>query len=142
MINVWFDQRKDWGIFILRLFIGLRLIYGVLDNVFSWEHMQKFRDFLQQFGFPMPMVCAIVSVYAQLFSGIMILIGWKIRIAASLMIFNFLVAIIMVHWGQSFEQMTPPLAILFSEFLFLFYGAGRISIERLPVHKNDTTKAG
>lgn len=103
--------------------------------------MEKFRDFVQQFGVPIPMVSAILSVYAQLFSGIMILIGWKIRIAALLMILNFLVAIIMVHWGQSFEQMTPPLAILFSSLLFLFYGAGRISIDS-KVHKNDTTKAG
>ena len=124
----WLDQNRDIGVLLLRLFIGIRLIYGVIDNVFSWKHMLQFRDFLQQFNFPVPIASAVVSVYAQLVAGIMIVLGWKIRIAAIFMIINFLVAIIMVHWGESFEAMTPPLAIIFSCFVFLFRGADKYSV--------------
>lgn len=123
----WLDRNKDVGVLLLRLFIGARLIYGVVDNVFSWEHMIRFRDFLQAFHFPMPLVSAIVSVYAQLIAGLIILFGWKIRYAAILMIINFLIAILVVHRNDSIEQMTPALAILFSNLLFLFQGAGKYS---------------
>jgi putative oxidoreductase len=101
--------------------------------------MILFRDFLQQAAFPFPLVSAIVSVYAQLVSGLMIVFGWKIRIAALLMILNFAIAVLMVHLGQSFEQMTPAMAMLFSNVLFLFYGAGKYAIDKQPAH-NDKIK--
>lgn len=134
MINIvsWFERQKGLGVFFLRLFIGFRLIYGVQDNVLSWKHMMRFRDFLEQFHFPFPLVCAVVSVYAQLLAGIMILLGWRIRYAAILLILNFLVALIMVHRSEPIEAMTAPMAILFSAILFLFEGPGRISIDGKP----------
>ena len=126
----WLDKNKDTGIFLLRLFIGIRLLYGVLDNIFSWDHMLEFKDFLNKFNFPFPLISAVVSVYAQAIAGIMILLGWKIRIAAILMIINFLVALIVVHRNDTLEEMTPALAIFFSSLLFLFQGAGRISLDK------------
>lgn len=125
----WLDRRKDAGILLLRLFTGIRLIYGVLDNVLSWHRMLEFRDFLQAFHFPLPLVSAIVSVYAQLFAGISYIFGWKIRYAAILMIINFAVAELMVHLNQTFEQMTPALAMLFISILFLFQGADKYSFD-------------
>ncbi len=127
---LWFHRNSDWGIFLLRLFVGLRLIYGVLDNVTSWEHMIRFSDFLESFHFPFPKICAVISVYLQLFAGIMIVLGLWIRYAALLMIANFAIALFMVHRNDSVEEMTPPLALLFSCILFLFQGAGRISIDK------------
>lgn len=122
------EHNNDIGILLLRLFVGVRLIYGVFDNVISWEHMIKFRDFLQQFQFPLPLIAAIISVYAQLIAGIMFIVGWKVRYAALLMIINFAIALIMVHWGQTFELMTPAMAILFISILILFHWAGRYSL--------------
>lgn len=128
-----FWKNKDIGILLLRLFIGVRLIYGVQDNILDWDRMIEFKDFLQQFHFPFPLVSAVVSVYAQFIAGLLILIGWKIRWAAVLMIINFLVALVMVHRGQTFEQITPPLAIFFCGLLFLFTGAGRYSLDKEPL---------
>lgn len=125
----WLDRNKDVGVIIFRLFIGVRLVYGVIDNVLEWDHMIKFREFLQAFNFPLPLLSAITSVYAQLIAGLMFIVGWKIRYAAILMIINFLIAVIMVHWRDTFEQMTPALGVLFSSVLFLFYGAGRYSLD-------------
>ena len=126
----WLDHNKDVGVFLLRLFVGLRLTYGVLDNVVSWHHMKAFEAFLAANQFPFPLVSAVVSVYAQLICGILIVIGYKIRFAALLMIFNFLVALVMVHRHDTIEGMTPALAMLFSSLLFFFYGAGRIAVRR------------
>lgn len=116
------------GLLLMRLFVGVRLIYGVQDNVLHWERMREFEAFLRQFHFPFPLLCAAVSVYAQLIAGLMILLGWKIRWAAAAMVFNFVIAIVMVHRGDSFEQMTAPLAMLAGSLLFLFEGSGPISV--------------
>jgi hypothetical protein len=32
----WLARNKDIGVLLLRLFIGFRLIYGVLDNILYW----------------------------------------------------------------------------------------------------------
>ena len=126
----WLDRNRDLGIFFLRAFIGIRLIYGVADNILSWHHMLAFRDFLQGHRFPFPLIAAHVSVYAQFICGLMFLFGFRIRIAAIVMIINFLVALLMVHRSDSFEGMTPALAILFSSVVFLFQGAGELAVER------------
>jgi putative oxidoreductase len=120
----------DLGLLVLRLFAGFRLIYGVQDNVFSWDHMLAFRDFLQAHHFPWPLGAAMVSVYAQLLAGIGLVLGWQTRYAAGLMTFNFLVALVMVHRGQSVEAMTPALAMLFISISLLFQGPGRYALGR------------
>jgi putative oxidoreductase len=124
----WLEENKDIGILLLRLFIGVRLIYGVADNVFSWHHMLTFEAFLRENGFPFPLISAMLSVYAQFISGILIITGFQIRIASLVMIINFMVALLMVHWYDTFEGMTPALAILFANVLFLFYGPGKLSL--------------
>lgn len=124
------EKNIDLGLFILRLFVGIRLIYGVQDNLLQWRHMKEFEAFLAQYHFPVPLVAAIVSVYAQAIAGLLFLIGWKIRFAAILMIINFMVALVMVHWGQTFEQMTVVLFMIISSITLLLTGAGKYSIGR------------
>ena len=125
----WLDKNKEIGVLLLRIFIGVRLIYGVMDNVLSWQHMIEFSHFLERFNFPYPLISAAVSVYAQLVAGLLFVLGFRIRIAALLMIVNFAVALFMVHANDSFEGMTPALAILFCSFLFLFQGSGKYSLD-------------
>jgi len=124
----WLDRHRDTGVFLLRLFVGFRLLAGVVDNIFSWPRMLEFRDFLQVFGFPVPLVCAILSVYAQAIAALLIIAGLYFRYAALLMIINFTVALIMVHWGQKLEEITTPLLLLFIFILFLFQGAGSLTL--------------
>ncbi|WP_129713998.1 DoxX family protein [Pedobacter sp. SYP-B3415] len=118
----WLERNQTSGLFILRAFAGLRLIYGVADNLFSWKHMLLFRDFLDSAGFPVPLLAAILSVYAQASAGICYITGWQIRNAAVLMLFNFAAALLLVHAGQSIEEQTPALAMFFISLLFLFTG--------------------
>lgn len=131
----WLDRNRDAGIFLLRLFVGFRLLAGVTDNIISWERMKEFSQFLEIYGFPFPVFCAVLSVYAQAVSGLMIILGWQIRYAAMLMIINFAVALVMVHWGQSLEEMTVPLLLFFIFVLFLFQGAGSITLNSLDRKK-------
>lgn len=129
-LQLWFSSKSDFGLLIIRLFIGLRIIYGVFDNVISWNKMMEFSEFLKATNFPAPTLCAVLSVYAQFICGILILIGYKTRFAAFILVFNFIVAIVMVHSNDSIEAVTPALAMLFISLGLLFTGAGKWVIEK------------
>ncbi|WP_276373310.1 DoxX family protein [Chryseolinea sp. H1M3-3] len=135
-LNKYFDDRGDWGAFVLRLLIGWRLIDGTQDNVFSWSRMLEFRDFLEQYHVAYPLIAASVSVYAQFICGVLYMIGLWIRPAALVMIINFIVALVVVHFGTTFQQSFEALTLLFGSLFFLFYGAGKISVEELINSKN------
>ena len=120
------------GLLLLRLFAGIRIIYGVQDNVFSSAHMNEFAGFLAQYGFPFPPVSAYLSVYAQLIGGILIIIGWKTKWATLLLTINFMLAVVFVHFvnGDSFEATTPALALLTISLALFFAGPGKFALER------------
>lgn len=130
-IDTYLDANKAFGILLLRIFIGGRLLYGVIDNVLIWERMIEFSDFLQANDFPFPLISAVASVYLQFFGAILILLGFKIRITSLFLIVNFLVALLAVHIraNDTIEGMTPALAMLFGCLTFLFAGAERISLD-------------
>lgn len=135
-IDTYFERRKEYGALFIRIIIGLRLVVGTEDNVFSWERMLEFRDFLESYHMPLPLTAAIVSVYAQFICGILYLAGAWTRIAALVMIFNFLVAYFLVHTGQNLQDSFHPLVILFASFFLLFYGAGRVSVDQWRLKKS------
>ena len=132
----WVQKNRDIGIFLFRLFIGARLVYGVSDNVFHWEHMVAFKDFLDKFHFPFPLASAIVSVSVQFTAGLLLFVGYKIRLSSLVLILNFLVALFMVHHNDSFEAMTPALAMLFGCVVLFFYGPDKYSMEHFIRKRN------
>jgi putative oxidoreductase len=129
IIHRYFEERKDFGAIFIRIVIGWRLIDGSQDNVFSWARMLEFRDFLEAHHVPAPMLSAQVSVYAQFSCGILYILGAWIRPAALIMIVNFIAALVIAHIGTSFQQSFEALMMLSGSLFFLFYGAGRISVD-------------
>ena len=115
----------------MRIFVGGRLFYGVIDNVISWADMIEFSEFLKLNQFPMPLLSAVMSVYAQLLCSVLLMIGYKLRWAAIILLINFGVAIIFVHLigGDSVEGTTPALAMFFGCLTLLFTGAGKLSFD-------------
>ena len=121
---------SDIGLLALRIFIGARIIYGSFDNIISWDKMMEFAIFLKANNFVTPVFCAVLSVYAQFICACLILIGYKTRLAAAILVFNFIVAIIGVHLKDSIEGMTPALAMLFISIALLFLGGGKWAVEK------------
>jgi putative oxidoreductase len=114
----------------IRLLLGWHLVYGVQDNVLSYARMLEFRDFLLQNGFPVPLLSAHVSVYVQLLCGVSYLAGLFTRVAAGLMIFNFVVALLMVHVGGPYVAAFPALVMLGGAIFLLLNGPGRPSVDQ------------
>ena len=122
---------QGYGLFLLRLLIAVRVIYGVQDNIFSWKQMLEFEHFLAGKGTPFPLVGAVLSVYVQFICGILVLLGAFIRWASIPLIINFIAAIFIAHRGDTFVGMFQALTILIAGFVFLFEGAGKLSIDEL-----------
>ncbi|SNT29392.1 putative oxidoreductase [Ekhidna lutea] len=123
------DKLKKYADLPIRLTVGFHLIYGTQDNVFSWDRMLEFRDFLEVFGAPFPLFSAIISVYAQFICGILFIIGWKVRIAGIIMIFNFIVAILLVHLKDPYPNIYPAISMLAGAIFMSLYGMGDFSLE-------------
>ncbi len=131
------DKLKTYADVPIRLSVGVHLIYGTQDNIFSWERMLEFRDFLEVYGMPFPLISAITSVYAQFICGILFVIGWKQKWAAGVMIFNFVVAILLVHIGDSYTNTYPAISMLAGSLFIFSYGEGKFSLDHYLKKKSN-----
>lgn len=123
------EKYRDYSAIFLRLIVGPFIIWGVLDNILSWEQMLEFRDFLATLGVPAPLFAANLSVYTQLICGLSILLGAFVRLTSIPFIINFIVAFLLAHRNDTFRGMFPALMMLASGFFFLLHGAGKASVD-------------
>ncbi len=137
-INEYLDANASIGILLLRIFIGGRLIYGVIDNILSWERMIEFSNFLNTNNFPFPIISAVTSVYIQFFGAILVLVGYKLRLASFILSINFMIALVFFHFriNDTIEGMTPALAMLFGCLTLLFTGPDKLSLTNYFASKN------
>ncbi len=125
----WLDRYKEYGLFFIRLTIGVRLIYGVADNIFSWAHMIEFRDFLDKLGVPFPLFSAHLSAYAQFICGILFIVGFLFRPASFVMVINFIFALLIAHRTGGYAPAALAWIMLFTSLGFLVHGAGKLSVD-------------
>jgi putative oxidoreductase len=124
------DRFSDLGVLALRALTGGFLIYGVMDNVVSAERMSEFADFLAANGFAAPRLMAPLSVYAQLICGIAFVLGLFTRWAGLATMFNFIVAVVMVHASEDFRSWWPAIVLVAIGFHLAVAGAGKWSADR------------
>ena len=126
----WFERRREYGFFFVRLIVGFHLVYGTQDNVFGYARMLEFRDFLAERGVPYPLFGAFLSAYAQFICGCLFVLGAAVRPAAAVMIVNFLCALVIAHRTGGYAPAALALLMLFSSLGLLFHGAGLPSVDR------------
>ncbi|SMD34952.1 putative oxidoreductase [Reichenbachiella faecimaris] len=125
-----FSKYSDLSLFFLRIAFGIRLIWGTQDNILSFERMREFAGFLEANGFPLPMVSAFASVYLQFAAGVCWMLGLWVRESALVMVVNFVIAILMVHIGDTYINTAPAIHILMFAFFLLCSGGGKYGIKR------------
>jgi putative oxidoreductase len=119
----------DLALLLLRLFVGLFLIWGVWDNVTSSERMAEFTAFLAKHGFPSPRLMAPVSVYLQFAIGLGFALGLFTRWAGIFCAVHFVVAIVMVDHLGGMRGIFPSGCLVGIGLYLATYGAGRFSID-------------
>ena len=131
---------SDLALLLLRLFVGLFLIWGVMDSVGSSESMTGFVGFLGNHGFPIPRLLAMVSVYIQLAIGVCFVLGLFTRWAGLFCVVHFLVAIVMVDRHGGMRGIFPSGCLVFIGLFLATYGAGRLSIDA-ALRANDAPRS-
>ena len=134
------QQFGDFTLLLLRLFVGVFLIWGVWDNVTSAERMREFADFLAKHGFTAPALLAQLSVYTQLAVGLGFVFGLFTRWAGILCAINFIVAIVMVDRFGGMRGVFPSGCLIAIGLYLATHGAGRLSIDA-ALRANDLPRA-
>jgi putative oxidoreductase len=130
----------DFALLLMRLFVGLFLIWGVWDNITEASRMQEFVEFLRQHGFPSPRLLAPVSVYLQFVIGVAFVLGLFTRWAGILCIIHFAVAIAMVDRFGGMRGVFPSGCLIAIGLYLATHGAGRFSLDA-SLKANETPRA-
>jgi putative oxidoreductase len=119
----------DFALLLLRVFVGLFLIWGVWDNITDAARMREFVEFLRKFRFPTPELLAPLSVYVQFLVGLAFIAGLFTRWAGVLCAINFVVAIAMVDRFGGMRGVFPSGCLVLIGLYLATYGAGRFSLD-------------
>lgn len=66
----------------------------------------------------------------EIIAGVMILVGFQVRIAGVVLAIIMIVAILTAHKGQSFGEIMLPFTMLLTSLGLAFMGPGCLSVER------------
>lgn len=122
------------GLLVLRLGAGGMILthgYPKLMRFFGDEPI-KFMDFL---GLG-PVVSLSLAVFAEFICGILIVIGFKTRLATIPLIITMLTAAFVAHGADPFGRKELPLLFCTVFIGILIFGAGKFSIDRLSNRKS------
>ena len=114
---------------LLRVVTGTFLVHGTWDNISNGERMLEFVQFLEKYGFWQPALMAPLSVWVQFLAGLALVTGTFTRVAGALITFNFIVAVVMVHWALDFRGWWPALILVFIGLHAMARGSGTYGID-------------
>jgi putative oxidoreductase len=130
----------DFALLLLRVFVGVFLIWSVWDNISSAERMHEFELFLGKHGFPSPGILAPLSAWAQLAIGAGFVLGFFTRWAGILCVIVFVVAIAMVDRFEGMRGVFPSGCLVVIGLYLATHGAGRFSVDA-AVRANDLPRS-
>jgi putative oxidoreductase len=121
----------EFGPFFVRLIIGFHLFYGNWGRIAYAKDFVDFQAYLARHHFPFPHANVYISAGAQVICGILFIAGLFTRPAAAVMVFNFVVALWMIHWGQPYPRQAMALIMLCSSLFLLLHGPGRLALDNV-----------
>jgi uncharacterized membrane protein YphA (DoxX/SURF4 family) len=121
----------DWTVLTLRVLASWRLAGGVWPYVSGTKPMSDVITYFESLNLPLPEAAAYLSVYSQFLCSILIGIGWFVRHASTVMVFNFIIAIVFAHIGDSITGSFAAIALLTISANLACFGPGRFSVDNL-----------
>ena len=120
---------SDFALLLLRIFVGLFLVWNVWDNVTDGAQMREYSAFLARHKFWAPEILAPVSTYLQFAIGVGFVLGALTRWAGILCVVIFAVAIAMVDRFGGMRGVFPSGCLVVIGLYLATYGAGRFSVD-------------
>jgi putative oxidoreductase len=131
MKNLFFTFLKihsGYGTLFIRLAFGFHLLHYSWDSVIQLDAGSN-AEFLSSLGIPFPIIMSWAYVLTEFLGGILLIIGYKVRLVAIPLIITFLVAYFLVHAGDSYENSFQALQMLAVSLFFFVNGAGKVSVD-------------
>ena len=97
--------------------------------------MDEFEAFMAQFGFWRPDILAPFAIFWQVAAGIGFILGLFVRPLGLITALQFIVAVWMVHWSQTFDGWWPALILVFLGFYFMARGSGRYGLDTVLANR-------
>jgi putative oxidoreductase len=119
-----------------------RVLLALLFVYFGYTKMMNIagtEQYFTKWGFPMPQVTAWLAVLFELLGGLMLIVGWKTRWAAWLLVAYVAIATAVAHrfWtydaAQLFNQTShffKNISIIGGLLLLAAAGPGRLSVDK------------
>lgn len=126
------------GLLILRVTIGGMMLAG-----HGWGKLIHFGEKVSVFPDPIglgSLVSLSLTVFAEVFCSIAIILGIFTQAAAAPLIITMFVAVFFVHEGDPWQKKELALLYLVPFLTLVFTGAGRFSLDTLFFDKNTITK--
>lgn len=124
---------KQYGPLLGRILISLIFILSGWGKI---GHFDQTLGFMASKGVPMTELALIVTIIIELGGGLMILLGWKTRLAAMIMFLWLIPVTLTIHnfWGAPADQMQNQLnhflkniAIMGAMVYLMVFGSGPLS---------------
>lgn len=130
---------QNVGILVLRIAVGLMMMFP-----HGWTKLINFGQRMNSFPDPLGIgskASLSATVFAEFFCSILIIVGFKTRIASIPLVITMLVAAFVVHapdpWGG--KEKAILYAVIYLVLLFL--GSGKFSVDGLTGGKGTNIKA-
>lgn len=98
---------------ILRVWLGIAFISHGTPGIFNADYMAGFAGYMETIDMPMPMLMAYVSQGAELFAGILLLLGLFTRFAAVAIMIDMLFATFMAMRGDIFGDFQAEISFVY-----------------------------
>lgn len=122
------ERQSDLIILVLRLVIGAFLVYHGVE-IFSAEKMQGYFSWMPELIWIKPSVVAYIGKALEFITGLMLILGLFVRIAAVVIIIIFLFISFKLGDGRIFMEEQHPFMFVLFGLLFLVEGARRWSAD-------------
>lgn len=119
---------QDIGLLILRIYAG-----GLMAFSHGFPKLSKL--FSGDFGFANPLGIGelpslILTVFAEFFCAVLVIIGFRSRLATIPLMITMLVAAFIVHAGDPFSKKEFGLLYFFAYLVIFLMGPGKFAIDK------------
>lgn len=118
---------KDAGLLLLRVCVSMSMLPH------GWTKLMKLIEGSYSFADPIgigEIPTLLLAVFAELICSIMLIIGYKTKLAAIPLAFTMFVAAFIVHFGDSWGTKELAIIYLISYIAISLLGPGKYSIDR------------
>jgi putative oxidoreductase len=136
-LNKRLDYLQPYAAVFIRIAFGYHLLQYTYLEVFSLSAGSNNYEWLGSKGVPFPYFMSWLYILTEFIGGIALFIGFKTRWFSIPLIINFIVAYLLVHFGDEYKKSFESIQMLFVSFFFLFNGSGKLSIDEYLKFKNN-----